>query len=107
MKYLTPREQEIMRILWNQGNDMAEIELKTYLYTRTDKEYARTTLATFLMKIEQKGYISKYRKGRNSYVHAEITADEFLQNELQTLLVQYCKGDKEHFSELVRGVLAE
>ena len=107
MKRLTPREQEIMRAVWNNGTDIAEVDLKKYMYTKKETEYARTTLATFLKKIEQKGYITKYRQGRNSYVHAVITVEEYLHEELKIMLNQYCVGDTQGFQKLVQDVLDE
>ena len=105
MERLTPREQEIMGIVWQHGGDIAEMKLKPYMRTKKDNEYARTTLATFLMKLREKGYISKYKKGRNSFVHAEVTVEEYLHSEMGIMLKQFCQGDREQFKRIVDQVL--
>lgn len=36
---------------------------------RFQKDYARTTVVTFLGKMADKGYLNTYRKGRQAFVH--------------------------------------
>ena len=35
------------------------------------KDYARTTVVTFLGKMADKGFVSTHRRGKNAFVHAE------------------------------------
>lgn len=105
MEYLTPREKEIMGLVWRHGGDISEIDLKPFLHTKKENEYAKTTLSTYLMKLNQKGFISKYRNGIKSYVHAEITMEEYMRYELRTMLEQLCGNDKEKFKDVVSQIL--
>ena len=106
MERLTNSEMEIMRVVWCNGGEIAETELRKELHTKKGEVYARTTLATFLMKIEQKQYIRKERRGRNSYVIALYTADAYVEQQLGELFTDFCQKDKERFSKLVEQVLA-
>ena len=105
LQYLTPREKEIMGIIWRNEGDISEINLKPFLHTKKENVYARTTLSTFLMKLKEKGFISKYRNGRESYVHAEVTVEEYILYELQGMLEQFCGNDKEKFKGIVSNIL--
>ena len=105
MERLTNSEMEIMRIVWGNGGEIAETDLRQELHTKKGEVYARTTLATFLMKIEQKKYIRKERRGRNSYVIALVPADAFVEERLAELFNDFCLKDKERFGSLVERVL--
>ena len=105
MERLTNSEMEIMRVVWCNGGEIAETALRQELHTKKGEVYARTTLATFLMKIEQKHYIRKERRGRNSYVIALVPADAFVEAQLKDLYSEFCQNDKERFSQLVERVL--
>lgn len=93
MKRLTPCELAIMQIIWKYKKDMPEAEIKLQLKELGHKGYARTTIATFLKKLEEKGYLEKYHVGRNSYVHALISARAYGQEQLRMILEQYYEGD--------------
>lgn len=105
MERLTNSEMEIMRVVWCNGGEIAETALRQELHTKKGEVYARTTLATFLMKIEQKHYIRKERRGRNSYVIALVPVDDFVEGQLKELFTEFCQGDKERFSQLTERVL--
>ncbi len=64
-------ETMIMKLVWDAGEDVAVQELIVKMNEVYGKEYARTTMVTFLKKIADKGYISSYRVGRAAYIHAE------------------------------------
>lgn len=95
MERLTPCELAIMHIVWGNRADMPETEVKTQLSERAHKEYARTTIATFVKRLEDKGYLEKYHVGRSSYLHASIPAREYGHNQLKTLLELYYENDRE------------
>lgn len=63
-------ESLIMKIVWDSKEDISTPELIDELRTRYGKDYARTTVVTFVQRLAEKGFVSTYRKGRTSYVHA-------------------------------------
>lgn len=63
-------ESLIMKTIWDAGEDLSVPELTSALKTRYGKDYARTTMATFLLKLSEKDFIRTYRRGKLSFVHA-------------------------------------
>ncbi|MCD8299575.1 MAG: BlaI/MecI/CopY family transcriptional regulator [Clostridiales bacterium] len=68
---LSDCETMIMKLVWDSDEDIAVQQLIVRMKEAFGKDYARTTMVTFLKKIADKGYISTYRIGRAAYVHAE------------------------------------
>ena len=66
---LSPCESLIMKIVWDAPQDIAVQDVITQLNERFQKDYARTTVVTFLGKMADKGYLNTYRKGRQAFVH--------------------------------------
>ena len=58
-----------MKIVWDAPQDIAVQDVITQLNERFQKDYARTTVVTFLGKMADKGYLNTYRKGRQAFVH--------------------------------------
>ncbi len=67
---LSSAESLVMKAIWEAGEDIAVPDLMTVLKVKYDKDYARTTVQTFLLKLSEKGFIRIYRKGKLSYVRA-------------------------------------
>ena len=63
-------ETLIMKIVWSAKEDISTQEISSRLKSQYNKDYARTTVVTFLGKMAEKGFISTYRVGKHSYVHA-------------------------------------
>ena len=62
-------ETLIMKIVWDAKEDISTPELMDELRIRYQKDYARTTVVTFLQRLAEKGFVTTYRKGRTAYVH--------------------------------------
>lgn len=70
-KNLSEAETFIMKTIWDMGGDNADVALGDLIETiNTDyqKDYARTTIATFLLKLSSKGFVRTYRKGKLSFI---------------------------------------
>ena len=72
-------EAPIMKIIWESNPDISVPELVKQLNEQYGKEYARTTVVTFLTRMAGKGYITTQRRGRISYVHAIKSEQEYKQ----------------------------
>ena len=53
------------------------IELMKVLKEDYGKDYKRTTMATFLLRLSEKDFISVYKDERLSYVHVEKQEEEY------------------------------
>ena len=78
-KKLSACESLIMKVIWDAEEDISITDLTEQLRVRFDKDYKRTTVVTFLLRLSDKGYVKTYRKGKLSYAHAERTEEEFKQ----------------------------
>ena len=67
---LSASETTIMKAIWDTGEDISIPDLIELLRTDYGKDYARTTVVTFLLKLSDKGFVRTYRKGKLSYAHA-------------------------------------
>lgn len=67
----------IMKVIWDQKGDISVPELIDLIQERYKKDYKRTTVVTFLSRLNGKGFISSRRAGRISYIHAEKSEEEY------------------------------
>ncbi|MCC8030085.1 MAG: BlaI/MecI/CopY family transcriptional regulator [Lachnospiraceae bacterium] len=70
-KKLSTCETMIMKLIWDADGDISVQKLIVEIRERYGKDYARTTVVTFVKKLLDKGYVSTYRVGRASFVHPE------------------------------------
>ena len=89
---LTVSEANIVKAVWDAGGEIALQDLIVKLRDY-GKEYARTTVVTFLMKIEVKGYVKTYRKGKNSYVCTLKSEEEYKEKLLREMVDCWYSGD--------------
>ena len=66
-----------MKLIWDYDGDIPVQELMERLRTQFRKDYKRTTVATFLTRLSEKGYAETYRKGHLSYAHALRSEEEY------------------------------
>ena len=80
---LSSGEALIMKAIWDdgrtreKGTDISLPELMDIMREEYGKDYARTTVATFLLRLSDKGYIHNYRKGKFSYAKILKSEDEY------------------------------
>lgn len=84
---LSRMEEKIMKLIWDHGEDISIPELIDSIRSNYGMDYARTTVATFLKRMSEKGYVATYRKGRKSYTHALISLKEYRKELLETVYV--------------------
>ena len=76
-KGLSACETVIMKAIWDEEEDISIPNLIEVLRTKWGKDYARTTVTTFLTKLVAKGYVRTYRKGKLSYAHAVRSEEDY------------------------------
>ncbi len=76
---LSACEAPIMKLIWEAEPDISIPELIRQLNVQYGKEYARTTVVTFLTRLTGKGYITTQRRGRISYARALKSEQEYKQ----------------------------
>ncbi len=79
-KNLSEAETFIMKTIWDLGGDKGDIalgDLIEAINTDHQKDYARTTIATFLLKLSSKGFVRTYRKGKLSFIRVLKSEAEY------------------------------
>ena len=54
-------ETLIMKIVWSAKEDISTQEISSRLKSQYNKDYARTTVGTFIQRLSEKGFVSTYR----------------------------------------------
>lgn len=91
---LTTGETCIMKVIWDEKEDISVPDLIEKLRMKfREKNYARTTVVTFLLKMDAKGYVKTYRKGKISYVHAMKSEEEYKDKLLRDMVDFWYNGD--------------
>lgn len=86
-------EKLIMKIVWDASEDISTQEIIDVIRTQYDKDYARTTVVTFLQRLTEKGFVTTYRKGRISYVHPIRDEEQYKDHLLKHIEEFWFKGD--------------
>ena len=92
-------EAPIMKIIWESNPDISVPELVKQLNEQYGKEYAITTVVTFLTRMAGKGYITTQRRGRISYVHAIKSEQEYKQQLAQKEIEFWFHGSMAEFAQ--------
>lgn len=114
-------ETLIMKVVWDSEKDLSTSELIEQLKVRFRKDYARTTVVTFLQRLADKGFVTTYRKGRVAYVHAlkeekaykakllREQTDFWFQGSVSKLMSALCSAKKLSAEEIqeIRSILDE
>lgn len=100
---LSACEAPIMKLVWESDSDISVPELINQVNVQLGKEYARTTVVTFLTRLAQKGYIETKRQGRVSYVHALKSEKEYKQMLAQREIAFWFHGN---LSEFIQALCA-
>ena len=74
---ITECEEMLMVLLWESGEDLKLEEVTNRLKDRFGKVWKIQTTATILTRLENKGYLSRYKVGRYSHYHPEVSLDEY------------------------------
>ncbi|MCI8513433.1 MAG: penicillinase repressor [Lachnospiraceae bacterium] len=74
---LSASETMVMKAIWEAEGDISVPDLMEVMRVRYGKDYKRTSIGTFLLRLSDKRFISMYRKGRLSYVHVEKPEEEY------------------------------
>ncbi len=82
VRNLSASEALIMKVIWEAGGVIPFLELLERLRTDYGKDYSRNSVATFLQRMADKGYVESQRKGKNAYIRALKNRDEYAYQKL-------------------------
>ena len=116
MEKLTNLEEMIMKCIWDYGEEIPFLQIGKELKERYGKEYKRTSIRTYLFRLEDKEYLllsqignekedKEYlkvdKRGRNAYVYPIISEKEYRKEKAEDILDNWFDGSaKELFTAL-------
>ena len=92
-RLLSESESVVMRAVWDAEADISIPDLIDVLKEKYGKEYARTTVVTFLLKISDKRFVRTYRKGKLSFAHPLVSKEEYRKILTSNLVRDWYSGD--------------
>lgn len=100
-----PSNSEIylMKIIWDAPGEVTLNYLADELREKYNKDYARTTIATFLKRLDEKGYIHQERRGRHTYITPRKSEKAYKEAMMLDTMNVWFKGDLvDMFSFIIR-----
>ena len=76
-------ELEIMRVIWKAGEPITSTEIGNIV---ENKGWKRTTIATFLARLVEKGMLNTERRGRSLYYTAKVSFKEYKKGQARNLI---------------------
>ncbi len=74
---LSTAETLIMKVIWDADRELSVQELMDLLQERYEKDYKRSTVMTFLVRLCDKEFIETQRRGKYAYIHALRSEEEY------------------------------
>lgn len=87
--YVTESEYEVMKVLWSENK---KFTLAQVIAALEYKDWKRTTIATLLARLADKGAISYDRKGKSHHYYAVLKQDEYNVRETKSFLKKVYNG---------------
>ena len=85
-KTLPNSELELMMILWKAGRPMTRVEIEENLPAK--RELSKTTILSFLSRLEEKGFVRVEKKGRNNCYFPIVRESDYLKQESGSILAK-------------------
>ncbi|QNM05942.1 BlaI/MecI/CopY family transcriptional regulator [Qiania dongpingensis] len=79
---LSDAELIIMKIIWDAGRPVQAPEVTRAAAERYGREWARTTVSTYLKILVQKGYLEMTRTGGKTYIYTPLIEEGVYQKQV-------------------------
>lgn len=88
-------ELEIMKVLWEATEPITSVEISKAV---EDRNWKKTTIATFLTRLVEKGAVSAEKNGKLYYYKPLITAKEYRKVQTKSLIKNLYNGSVKDFA---------
>ncbi len=88
-------ELEIMKVIWKAKAPITSLEIGKEV---ADKEWKKTTIATFLTRLVEKGALSAEKQGKLYYYTPLITEKEYRKSQTKNLIKTLYNGSIRDFA---------
>ncbi len=97
MKRLPDSELEIMMIIWELNKPVTRAEIEAKMDKK--RKLSATTILSFLSRLEDKGFLSMEKSGKNNVYIALIDREIYLQKETWNILKRLYDNSPKKFVE--------
>ena len=88
-------ELEIMKVIWNAKTPVTSLDIGKEV---EEKGWKKTTIATFLTRLTEKGALSAEKKGKLYYYSPLITEKEYKKSQTKSLIKNLYNGSAKDFA---------
>lgn len=88
-------ELEIMKVIWKAKKPMTSVEIGMLV---EDKGWKKTTIATFLTRLSEKGALKAEKQGKLYYYTPVITEMEYRRSQVKNLIKTLYNGSAKEFA---------
>ena len=88
-------ELEIMKLIWKAKKAMTSVEIGLAV---EDKGWKKTTIATFLTRLSEKGALKAEKQGKLYYYTPVITEKEYRRSQVKNLIKTLYNGSAKEFA---------
>ena len=88
-------ELEIMKVIWNSAEPVTSLDIGEQV---EEMGWKKTTIATFLTRLEKKGAISAEKRGKLYYYTPIISQDEYKNAQTNGLIKSLYNGSAKDFA---------
>ena len=106
-KDLTNREILIMKCAWSSEKELSVMEMQERLREEFGWDSKHSTLRTFLVDMEGKGFITLERRGRHSYIKVLSGEDEYKKTETAKMLDFWFDGSSQRMMSALTNEVTE
>ena len=107
MEQLTNVEELIMKCIWRYGKEMPFLQLGKELKEKYDKDYKRTSVRTYLFRLEDKGYIKVEERKRRAYINTIIDEESYKKEKAGKILEEWFDGSAKELLSAISGNIKE
>lgn len=86
---------------------MPFLEMGKELKKNFQKDYKRTSIRTYLFRLEEKGYLRVEKRGRQSYIQTLISAEDYKREQAGEMLDTWFGGSAKQFLSALSGRISE
>ena len=95
-KTLTTCETFVMKTVWDHEGDYNIQELLDAVNREFERDYKRSTVVNFLLRLSDKGFVKIKHKGRMALIHPLITEQEYTREMLKEQTRFWFRGKASH-----------
>ena len=95
MKRLPDSELEIMLIIWDLDRPVTRFEIEEQM--DAERKLSPTTILSFLARLQDKGFLTMCKEGKNNVYAARVDKNSYMQTESRNILKRLYQNSAKNF----------